>query len=153
MVDREARRRAAEAIRHYVCGTITNKEFEKRYPISKADPVIRALNDSLWPTYEDIFTHKLAGEDAASEEMKRRVARWLVFLYSGVEYRWPRVSDAGFRDLPGDSWLGEVVHALFGYGRKSAEFMAHGDYDEWPFLRREEFNDALKKPVLLGGNI
>ena len=153
MIDPIARRKAAEAIRHYVCGVITNKEFERRYPISKSDPVIHALNDSLWATYEDISTHKLTGENAASEEMKRRVACWLVFLYSEEEYRWPRIGDSGFRDLHADSWLGNAIRALFGYEEKSAEFMAHGDYDVWPFLQREEFAEALKKPILLKGNI
>jgi hypothetical protein len=153
MIDREARRRAAEAIRHYVCGVITNREFERRYPVSKADPVIHALNDSLWPTYEDIFTHRLAGGNAATEEMKGRVARWLVFLYSGEEYRWPRIGDSGFRDLRADSWLGKVVRAVFGYGERSSSFMARGDYEVWPFLRREEYEEALRKPVLLGGNV
>ena len=153
MIDRGARRRAAEAIRHYLCGVITNKEFERRYPVSKTDRVARALDDSLWATYEDIFTHKLAGQNAASEELRRRVARWLVFLYSDMEYKWPRISDPGFRDLPADSWFGKAIRWLIGYGEKSAEFMAHGDYEVWPFLRREEFEEALKKPVLLKGDI
>jgi hypothetical protein len=153
MIDREARRQAAETIRHYVCGIITNKEFERRYPISKADPIIHALDDSLWATYEDIFTHKLVGKNAASKEMKERMARWLMFLYSDKEYWWPRISDSGFRDLHADSWLGNMIRSFIGYGEKSAEFMAHGDYDVWPFLRREEFEDARKKPILLKGNI
>ncbi len=153
MIDREARKRAAETIRHYVCGIITNKEFERRYPISKTDPVIHALDDSLWATYEDIFTHKLIGKNAASQEMKERIARWQMFLYSGKEYQWPQISDSGFRDLHIDLWIGDIIRSIFGYGTKSSKFMAHGDYDVWPFMRREEFEEARKKPFLLKGNI
>jgi hypothetical protein len=153
MIDREARKQAAEIIRHYVCGIISNKEFERRYPISKVDPIIHALDDSLWATHEDIFTHKLVGKNAVSKKMKERVARWLMFLYSDNAYQWPQISDSGFRDLHADSWLGNLIHDLFGFGEKSSELIAHGDYDVWPFLRRENFEDALKKPFLLKGNI
>jgi hypothetical protein len=31
--------------------------------------------------------------------------------------------------------------------------MACGDYDVWPFLSREDFEDARRKPVLLTGHI
>ncbi|PYS66901.1 MAG: hypothetical protein DMF69_24700 [Acidobacteria bacterium] len=68
MVDREARKQAAQTIRDYVCGVITNREFESRYPSSKIDPVIRAMEDSLWPTYEDISTHKLDAKNAAPKD-------------------------------------------------------------------------------------
>jgi hypothetical protein len=85
--------------------------------------------------------------------MKERVARWLMFLYSDREYQWPETGNSGFRDLHADSWFGNSIRRLFGYGEKSSEFMAHGDYDVWPFLRREEFEDARGKPVLLKGNI
>lgn len=36
---------------------------------------------------------------------------------------------------------------------RSVAFMAHGDYGALPFLRREEFQEALKKPALLKANI
>jgi len=40
MIDRVARKEAAEAIRHFGAGQITNKEFLRRYPYSKDDPTI-----------------------------------------------------------------------------------------------------------------
>ena len=153
MIDRNARNKAAQTIRHYVCGVITNKEFEKRYPSSKVDPIIRTLDDSLWATYEDIGTHKLTGENSVSCDLKQRIARWLVFLYSDSEYRWPKVSDAGFRDLQADSWFGKFIRTIFGYEEKSLAFMRCGDYTVWPFFTREEYESAIKSPILLNGNI
>jgi hypothetical protein len=82
MIDRTARARAAEAIRHFVAGQITNKEFLRRYPDSKDDPVIWALDDTVWCLYDDISTHRLSGEYALPKELKNDVARWLMFLYS-----------------------------------------------------------------------
>lgn len=151
MVDRDARRRAAEAIRHYVCGVITNREFERRYPLSKRDPVIGALDDTLWAIYEDISTHRLVGENAVTELLKARVARWLVSLYSEAEYQWPHVGNPGLRDLPAEDWLGNFLRRFFRFPERSARFMARGAYDVWPFLRRQDLEDALRKPVLLGG--
>ncbi len=148
MIDREARNKAAETIRHYVCGVITNREFEKRYPNSKSDPIIRALDDSLWPTYDDIVTHTLAGKNAVTKDLKERAARRLLFLYSNTEYQWLRIGDAAFRDLPADSWFGNVARWVFRYDERSAAFMNYGDYNVWPFLRRDEFITATSNKRL-----
>jgi hypothetical protein len=153
MIDRNARNLAAQIIRHYVCGVITNKEFEGRYPSSKGDPIIRTLEDSLWASYEDIGTHKLTGKNAVSYDLKQRIARWLLFLYSDCEYRWPEISDAGFRDLPADSWFGNFIRTIFGYEERSSAFLRCGDYDVWPFLAREEYENAIQNPILLNGTI
>src|SRR5436190_23104801 len=103
MIDRTARNRAAETIRRFVCGQITNKEFIRRYPDSKHDPVISALDDTVWCLYDDIRTHKLSGDYALTKEFKSEVARWLLFLYSDAEYEWPKIGKPGFREKP--SWF------------------------------------------------
>lgn len=153
MIDRNARNLAAQTIRHYVCGVITNREFEERYPRSKVDPIIRTLDDSLWAIYDDIGTHKLTGESAVSRDLKRRIARWLLFLYSDCEYRWPKLSDAGFRDLPASSWYGKFIRTVFGYEERSLAFMRCGNYGVWPFLTRDEYKNALQNSILLNKNI
>jgi hypothetical protein len=148
MIDTAARKRAAETIRHFVAGQITNKEFIRRYPESQEDPVIWALDDTVWCLYDDIRTHKLSGVEALVPEFKREVARWLMFLYSDQEYHWPGIGRPGFRHTP--SWLCRV----FKFARRRFErFQAAGDYSVWPFVRREDFANARRKPVLLGGSI
>jgi len=148
MIDRTARNRAAETIRRFVTGQITNKEFIRRYPDSKNDPVIWALDDTVWCLYDDIRTHKLSGEYALTKEFKTEVARWLMFLYSDAEYQWPQIGKPGFRQTP--SWFCRV----FPFAQKRFErFRAAGDYSVWPFLRPADFEDARRKPVLLGGHI
>ena len=136
MIDRVARKQAAEVIRHFVSGQITNDEFIRRYPSSKHDPVIWALDDTMWCLYDDIATHKLAGEYAPSKDFKKQVARWLAFLYSDEEYLWPRIDRPGFRSNAESLWLSWI----FGFGqRRLRRFMASGDYEVWPFTRREDF--------------
>jgi len=152
MIDRIARNKAAATIRHYASGVITNTEFVSRFPYSESDPIIEALDDTLWSTYEDVFTHRLTGKSAPPDWAKQRVTRWLMFLYSDVEYRWPTIGNPGLRDLQRVSrWWTDVSRHL-GY-ITSAEFFAHGDFSVWPFLSREEFDYARAKPVLLSGNI
>ena len=145
MIDRPARKRAAEAIRHFVTGQISNKEFLRRYPESEDDSAIWALDDTVWCLYDDIRTHKLSGDEALSKEFKSEAVRWLMFLYSDKEYLWPNIGKPGFRHYP--SWFCR----LFVFASKRYErFRAAGDYSVWPFLRREDFEDARQRPVLLG---
>ena len=74
------------------------------------------------------------------------MARWLVFLYSDKEYLWPRIGAPGFRETP--SWFCRV----FKFARKRYErFRAAGDYRVWPFVSREDFEEARQQPVLLRG--
>jgi hypothetical protein len=150
MIDRVARKQAAETLRHFVSGQITNDEFIRRYPYSKRDPVIWALDDTVWCLYDDISTHKLTGEYAITKEFKKQVARWLMFLYSDEEYLWPRIGRPGFRSSSESLWLSWI----FGFGQSRLKrFMASGDFEVWPFLKREDFEEARKKAVLLTGNI
>ena len=150
MIDRVARKQAAQAIRHFATGQITNKDFIKRYPTSCKDPAIGALDDTVWCLYDDIHTHKLAGPETLPKEIKKEIARWLTFLYSDEEYLWPRIGTPGFRKRPDPLWFSW----LFGFGRgRWKRFRASGDYDVWPFIKREDFDDARRKPVLLVGSL
>jgi len=148
MIDRTARNHAAETIRRFVTGQITNKEFIRRYPDSKCDPVIWALDDTMWCLYDDIRTHKLSGSYALTKEFKIEVARWLMFLYSDAEYKWPKIGKPGFRQKP--TWLCRAIP----FAQKRFEkFRGAGDYSVWPFLRREDFEAARRKPLSLSGHI
>src|SRR4030095_14550474 len=104
MIDRRARRQAAEVIRHFLAGRITNEQFEDRYPSSK-DPVIWALDDTLWNFYDDFEEHTLSGKHAVPEELKRQMSRWLLFLYTEDEYCWPNISAPGMRPYYRPSWF------------------------------------------------
>ncbi len=152
MVDTFARRQAAEAVRHFLSGRITNEEFLNRYPHSK-DPVIRALGDTLWGFYDDLEEHTLGGRFAVPRVLRKQAVRWIMFLHTDEEYRWPRISAPGMRAYYRPSWLGRLTGFSKFIEKRSAAFMAHGDYDVWPFLRREDFERARRTPVLLAGDI
>ena len=152
MIDKVARKQAAEAIRHFLAGRISNDEFVYRYPRSD-DPIIGALDDTLWGFYDDFREHTLMGEFAVPAELKKQVTRWMMFLYTDEEYGWPSINAPGMRAYYQPTWLSRVTGFSKYVERRTAAFMAHGEYDVWPFLRREDFDRARRKPVLLGGNI
>ena len=153
MIDKLSRRKAAEAIRHFIAGRITNDQFIDRYPFSKTDPVVWALDDTLYAFYDDVRTHRLTEEFSISEETKRTAARWVMFLYSDYEYEWPRISVPGLRDNFRPSLFGRLTGLANLRLWRDRRFREHGDYDVWPFFRRVDFEEALKKPFLLRGNL
>lgn len=60
LVDRKARDCAAELLRQFASGRITNFALENRWPKSK-DPAVRALESTIWCFYDDLSEHTLQG--------------------------------------------------------------------------------------------
>ncbi len=143
MNDLRARRKSAELIRHFISGQVTNFEFEEK-SIESNDPVIRAIEDCLWCLYDDFTEHKLNEEHKLSKELKHHMARWLLFLYTDEEYKWPHFSYPGFRPMEHGFWS-----KLFNGPKKEQEFMDAGDYNVWPFITKESFEYAKTNTTLL----
>jgi len=91
MIDRNARNKLAELIRSLVTGRITNDELEDALPASTDDAVWEVFHNGAWCLYSDLKEYKLRGKDALLPEDKSVVARWVLFLKSDYEYKWPSV--------------------------------------------------------------
>ena len=60
MVDRKARDKFAELLRHFIAGRITNEEFDDQVPHSPKDLAIdEILWLAAWPLYDDFKEHTL----------------------------------------------------------------------------------------------
>src|SRR6266516_3898150 len=60
MIDRNARNRLAEGIRHLAAGTITNDGFEERALSSSTDPAVHAVFfGGPWFLYHDLMRYRL----------------------------------------------------------------------------------------------
>jgi hypothetical protein len=154
MVDRAARNRLAELARHLADGVSTNDEFEDR-----AEPVVRSSHGDagvhvifrdLWSLYSDFQEYRLKGRHCLSKDVKRDVARCVLFLHSDLEYEWPQ--------HPNESWKGRLAYAVpFPWlierimRRATDEWKASGDFEVWPFLRLSDYQGALERPRLLSG--
>jgi hypothetical protein len=139
MIDRHARDIAADALRDFVEGSISNREYEHRYPRSKDDPAIWAIYAHIWFCYSDLREHALIGKHSLNAERRTFVERCLLFLRSDLEFRW----------LPPEFRLKYGILRLIGLGgvlkRREEEEMSIGDKDVWPFLKKAEYEEAASK--------
>jgi hypothetical protein len=154
MVDRGARDCAAQLLRDFVSGKISNDEFDDNRPRS-ADRAIDAIWNTAWVLYNGTYQHRLEGRHRLTADMRRICARWVLFLHSNNEYSWPDI------DLPG---IDPATRVEQGFWRKlfaagsgplrpevAERFLAAGHYPVWPFISAKEYRDALQRPRLLAG--
>jgi hypothetical protein len=147
MIDRSARDKAAELLRQFLAGTITNFELENSWP-SSADQVLREIEDTIWCFYDDFEEHAMRGGWKLPKEQKAISARWVLFLHSDEEYQWPSIRFAGIRPLR-SGWLARVIGLARRHEKKEAAFMAAGEYAYWPFISKASFERCNENPRLL----
>jgi hypothetical protein len=159
MVDRIRRDQLAQLLRQFVDGRTTNREYEDhantiacdRKRRSNDDPAIMAVCTKAYFLYDDIRTHRMTGRWKLRPEHRTEVARWIVFLHSDFEYRWPvsnfvRAGTLGCLvmiatlGLAGLFWKGVLP-----------QMKSEGDEEVWPFFTRSDYEQALMHPRLLAG--
>jgi len=175
MVDKERRRKLAFHLRHFATGLIRTDEFEDKlgddvsfgwapeqyYRLKQAktgDPVISPMLEMGWCLYGD-GVHRLSGTYRLKDETQKHIARWILFLHSDLEYEWPCISMVNCA-VRFSFMEGLIVLLTLGwyYLTKNAEsekeferFKTAGDYDYWPFISKEQYEEQLKKPPFLTG--
>ena len=143
MVNQHARREFAREIRNYLSGRISNYELEGNIPWAGSDPAIDEIfNNGVYSIYSDRKEHYHSGDYKLNKDGTKVIAQWILFLYSGSEYRWP-----SYRG----NFLQRFVQILtlsfpkeFSFG--SEKFRAAGDFHVWPFISRSEYEQALANP-------
>ncbi|WP_426339202.1 hypothetical protein ACN9MZ_23095 [Pseudoduganella sp. S-14] len=146
-IDRHSRNQLAEAIRALASGLITNDEFErKRMPHNMSDPAVNEVFSSgAWCLYSDLKAYRLTGKQKLDGPTRKEIARWVLFLKTDLPYEWPvpTFQESFFR------FFGN----LFTFGRFNRRYQNEiallGDTEVWPFLRRSDFEAALRDPKYL----
>ena len=148
MVDRPARNRLAEGIRHLAAGAITNVEFEDRLVLSSPDPAVRAVFfGGPWFLYHDVMRYKLRGAHRLDPAVRRHAARWVLFLKSDLPYEWPLKRRGILRSV---AWFALNLFTLGCLARlEHRSFTRHGAIQVWPFIRHEDYEAALLTPPYL----
>lgn len=136
MIDRKARKDTALALRKLVDGKITNLEFEDAIP-DTTDPVVWAIFSSIWIFYDDFDEHHLSGKDVLSNEMRSKIDRWILFLLSDLDYKWPKIEHPGVRPLRNG-----LFNKLLGRAMREKIFMNSGDYSVWPFVASTDYDEV-----------
>lgn len=150
MIDRTARDRLAEALRALASGLISNDEFEdSRLPYSKHDIAIREIFfRGAWMLYSDTHKYRLIGKFKLDDATKSEVARWALFLKTDLPYEWKACS--------APQTLGMFMANIFTLGMANRFFIPHfeaqGDVGVWPFIRKADYEAALRNPPYLWKN-
>ena len=150
MVDRKARNKFAELLRHFASGQITNGELEGQIPLPSKNLAIKEIRwFAACPLYEDIDEHTFTEEYSLSDDERREIAKCILFLKTDQEYQWPQ-----------HSALKELLAALkylFGFGHvpiycaKELLDAAAGDLEAWPFIHLKDLETTRKRPPYLAG--
>ena len=148
MIHRESRNILAEALRHYVSGQITNDDLDC-VDVDWRDRGAVVVKEMAWQLYDDNYTHKARGNHNLDRKARKEIARWIAFLYSDTEYIWPEYSFIQIINWP----LNLITFGRWEKmkRRKWEQFLEAGDFDVWPFCRREELEAVLRRPKLLAG--
>lgn len=148
-IDHVARKQLATLARRLAAGSITNEQFEESLPGSRDAALHDIYFNALWPLYDDFEEHKLVGRWALTREQRTCVARIVLFLQSGLPYRYPRIT--GIAQLP------VILLSLASLGRFGRYWRRHqwrdADISLWPFHSRGEYEAALQRPAFLNGDV
>ena len=139
MIDRHARDIAANAVRDFMEGSISNREYERRYPRAKVDPALWAIYSRVWFFYSDVSEHALTGKHALTDEGRAFLERCVLFLRSDAEFQWPPMKLHVWYPLLRLIGVGWIVN------RRIEKLMGIGDKEAWPFLKKAEYADQLSR--------
>jgi len=180
MIEMRRRKKLAFHLRHLSVGLTTNDTFEERvmddvtngwmpeqyYRSNKAkydDAVIVPMLETCWGLYDDTRQHKLLGKDKLSEESLKTIARCILFLHSDLEYEWPQffLLNPIFKfSIPRMMVVLAINILTLGwyirYYRKKEQnayeqFKKLGDFEYWPFFRKENYDEQLNRQPFLKG--
>jgi hypothetical protein len=143
MIDRRARNKLAERLRHLAVGQMTNFAFE-RAAVRTKDMAVREIEWRLpWPRYDDLHEHRLTGEYTLTDGVRRDFARAILFLKTDLEYEWKPWS--GLRGFLNSAFR------LRSLRRTPPSRTEGGDLRYWPFYRRSDYTTARKTPHFPAG--
>jgi hypothetical protein len=147
MIDRIARDKLADQIRHLVAGLTTNDDFEEEVlAVETDDRAYWAIVDQAWFLYSDLYQHKLRGSHAISKQERRIICTFILFLHSDLEYEWSEHPCTGFvRIILGMVSLGWLPRYF------DERWKLQGDYEVYPFIRLSDFEKARAHPRFLAG--
>jgi len=147
-VDRQARDKYAELLRHFLGGRVTNFEYEDRFDAilqnGLGDKAVDQLYSEMWYCYCDLREHRLVDKDVLGDESRAVAMRFILFLHSDAPYEWPTQGLGG-------CLLNFVTLGFYGKQKRPNPAEVAGDSDVWPFYRKQDHDSALANPRLLGG--
>lgn len=130
MIDRESRDGIACALRRFASGRLVQADLDKAVwrAEGSSDAAVVALLDEIYWAFLNFGPNRLVGRHSLSSDARRNVARWVLFLRSNEEYRWPRRGPALAVALRAIMTLGKTWRA------EREAWSRAGDMALWPFV-------------------
>lgn len=160
MIDRKHRELLADAIHELIIGRISNDEFESRIigkygmnplrsPDRWQDAAIGPVVERAWCLYSDDNEYRLSGAYSLTREVQAEVLRWILFLRSDSEYRWPPIRFINPALVSSSGCLLSLL-TLGMWGRAEAkrsfeEWTKSGEFSVWPFLDQSEYKQVYSE--------
>lgn len=139
MIDRESRDKLALITRRFATGKITNFEFDDIMCDIKSNPYdsgVESIKEYLWTFYDDLREYRATNKDKFSKDTKKHIAKIILFLYSDLEYIYPKVP-------PFFPILNILTLGIYRYFTNK-KFKKSGDINCYPFKNKEDFYSALE---------
>ncbi|HEV2570288.1 MAG TPA: hypothetical protein VGU72_01020 [Beijerinckiaceae bacterium] len=169
-IDRPARDLAANLIRRFRDGEISNDQFEDQWPNGSEDPALSALKGMIRQFYDDRYEHTLTWRHALKPEGHEAFSRFALFADNDLPYQWPPHDFIGAGGLGcfvitvgilaaliaffKFGWMAAVpvvilllwldwrIHARNDRAQRTLE--AAGDFTVWPFIQTKDYEIAQK---------
>jgi hypothetical protein len=178
MIDYERRKKLAFHLRQLSVGLTSNDDFEEalmddvthgwlpeQYYRSKEaefdDPIIQPMLELCWGLYDDTRNHKLVRSDVLPEQALKIIARCILFLHSDKAYEWQyfNTNNPLLRFSLTDIILSILTLGHHYRNKREKHIISYyewqktGDYEVWPFLRNQDYEEQLKKHPFLAGPV
>lgn len=128
VIDRTSRDKAADLIRAYRDGAVTNDELADNFPWKgKGDSALKGIYWALWSTYDDLKEERINPARADPRGLQL-LDRCHVFLRSNREFMWPQ---------------SRLICGLYGLlSRASGNFRQKFDWNAFPFRSEAELAET-----------
>ncbi len=150
MIDRHDRDRAAHLVQQLRDGSVSNFDFEGKWPQGGSDRALNAISSMLWHYYDDLHEHTLTEAHALSGGARDLLDRCALFLLSDLEYLWQRDNfiSAGFSTPRGSLELSGMCPLP---DCDPVDASTNSDIAVWPFLTAAE-HDQTRRTQEKGGS-
>lgn len=159
MIDRPARDELYRALKKAALGKMSAFDCENvALSLDCKDRGIAALCRTLRKIVDE-DNRSLKPIFARTTVMRRRLARWLLFLKTNAEYEWPNERlPPGILDFYRPTLIDRLIGIKARTERRIGVFKQAGDYEAWPFISKQSLDEArrvgvLRRGLRLGGSL
>jgi hypothetical protein len=155
MINRQPRDKLSAQLKRYLCGRITNRELDDTGDDLPDDGAF-AISEMVYLTYSDYPEFHAIGDKRVQGETRKMYERCILFLDSELEYEWPEWHP---KPRPWFMWLRNLLSSgqaemktREAEATEDEAWRAVGDVEVWPFIRRQDYDNALRAPRRLPGD-